>query len=53
MNKPDAGQYLILEAGVRSGDEGTVRLAAQLAGVAPCPQCDYITTHCRCQDTRS
>lgn len=38
----------LVMAGLKSGDEGTARLAAQLAGVPACPRCEHITRHCKC-----
>jgi hypothetical protein len=45
----DAGGRALLNAAATSGDEGAVRLAAQLAGVAPCEGCDYLPSHCKCK----
>lgn len=39
---------ILLIAACKSGDEGTIRLAAQLSGAAPCERCDYIRFACRC-----
>lgn len=48
----DAADLLLLEAGARSGDLGTLALAAQLAGVPACDHCGYRKEHCRCgEDT--
>lgn len=44
----DAAGRIILAAGLASGDEGTARLAAQLAGVPPCPVCNFRKEYCRC-----
>jgi hypothetical protein len=41
-------QCQMLKAAARSGDEGTIRLAAQLAGCLPCLTCDFIQSACRC-----
>lgn len=41
-------QCQMLKAAAHSGDEGTIRLAAQLAGCLPCPTCDFIQSACRC-----
>ena len=38
----------LMAAASRSGDEGAIRLAAQLADVAPCEKCGFIRSHCRC-----
>ena len=40
----------MLSAASKSGDRGTVLLAAQLAGVAPCEKCGYVNSHCRCTE---
>ncbi|CAE6900830.1 hypothetical protein [Paraburkholderia domus] len=39
---------LLMDAAAKSGDEGTIKLAAQLGGVAPCGQCGFVNYHCRC-----
>jgi hypothetical protein len=48
--QPDYDFYakLILQAGAQSGDEGTFKLAAQLAGCPACDGCGYIKNHCKC-----
>ncbi len=38
----------LLSVAARTGDAGSIRLAAQLADAQPCPDCDFIWTHCRC-----
>lgn len=38
----------LLLAAASTGSESTMRLAAQLAGAAPCPKCDYVASACRC-----
>lgn len=45
---PDAADLSILSAGAKSGDPGTLALAAQLAGVPACSRCGYVKQHCRC-----
>lgn len=39
---------ILLSAAAQSGNEGAIRLAAQLANAQPCPKCQFIWTHCRC-----
>lgn len=38
----------MLAAAAKSGDEGTIRLAMQLADCFPCPTCDFVASACRC-----
>lgn len=38
----------MMVAAVSTGHEGTIRLAAQLAGLSPCPECGFVKEHCRC-----
>lgn len=40
---------ILLTAASKSGDPGTIRLAAILAGAAPCETCGYIHDMCRCE----
>lgn len=40
---------VFLSAAAKSGHEGTIRLAAQLAGVQPCKKCGFVWNHCRCK----
>ena len=47
---PLAKQMLV--AAASTGHEGTIRLAAQLAGVSPCPVCGFAKQHCRCAEPR-
>lgn len=49
----DAYQNLVLNAGASSGHLGTLKLAAQLAGVPACENCNYIKTHCRCGEKQN
>lgn len=42
---------VLMDAAAKSGDEGAIRLAAQLAGVAPCAKCGFVNYHCRCAPT--
>jgi hypothetical protein len=44
----DVIAWALLMAAAKSGDEGTIRLAAQLAGAAPCEKCGFVNVHCRC-----
>lgn len=44
----DGYDRLLLTAGAESGDPGAMSLAAQLAGVPPCPKCQYRKEFCRC-----
>lgn len=37
-----------LMAQVAADAPHALRLAAQLFGCAPCPECDYIQDHCKC-----
>lgn len=46
--KPHSMAREMLMAAASTSDEGTVRLAAQLAGVPPCPKCGFIKSRCRC-----
>jgi hypothetical protein len=39
---------ILMTAAAKSGNEGAMRLAAQLAGAAPCEKCGYVNFHCRC-----
>jgi hypothetical protein len=39
----------MLNAAMSTGNEGTIRLAAQLANVPPCPNCGFVEQHCRCE----
>jgi len=39
----------MLTAAAFAGHEGTLRLAAQLAGASPCPKCGFVKQHCRCE----
>lgn len=39
---------LLMEAAAKSGDEGAIKLAAQLAGAGPCEKCGFVNYHCRC-----
>lgn len=39
---------IFMGAAMLSGNEGAIRLAAQLAGAEPCTDCGYIWNHCRC-----
>ncbi len=48
-----AWQIVLMTAAARSGDPGTIRLAAQLAGCPACEQCGYVKTACRCSTTSS
>ena len=43
-----ATAFVLLGAASKSGDEGAMRLAAQLAGAAPCEVCGYVNFKCRC-----
>lgn len=36
---------LFLAAALKSGNDGAIRLAAQLAGVKPCEKCGYVWNH--------
>jgi hypothetical protein len=47
-SEPAWWQSMMLAAAAKSGDAGTIRLAAQLAGCLPCPDCDFIKSACRC-----
>lgn len=47
-DKPDVVGRCLLNAAFNSGDEGAIRLAAQLIGEAPCPDCDYRKEYCKC-----
>lgn len=38
----------LLSAAAKSGDAGAIKLAAQLADVAPCEQCGFVNYRCRC-----
>jgi hypothetical protein len=38
----------LLSAASKSGHAGAIKLAAQLAGAAPCDSCGYVNFHCRC-----
>jgi len=40
----------MLVAASKSGDPGTIELAAQLAGVAPCEICGFAPAGCHCYD---
>lgn len=42
----DASQ--LLAAASKSAAPGAIELAAQLAGVPPCPDCGFVKQHCRC-----
>lgn len=48
--EPDAFQIMIAMAGLKSGNEGAIKLAFQLAGVQvqSCETCGYIANKCRC-----
>jgi hypothetical protein len=46
-------QREIALAGLKSGHEGTIRLAFQLAGIKACPECDFIAQHCKCESKPS
>ena len=48
QKKLDAGDRVILEAGIRSGDIGAATLAAQLAGVPACDRCYFRKEFCKC-----
>lgn len=39
----------LLSAAAKSGDDGTISLAAQLAGVSPCVVCGYVHYKCKCK----
>lgn len=39
---------LFMSAAMKSGNEGAIRLAAQLANAQPCEKCDFIWNKCRC-----
>lgn len=39
---------LLLSAASKSGNEGAIRFAAQLAGATQCHGCGYVNFHCRC-----
>lgn len=45
---PGWWQAKMLAAAASTGDEGTIKLAAQLAGCLPCPDCDFVKSACRC-----
>lgn len=40
---------VLMQAAAKSGDPGSISLAAQLAGAAPCKDCGYVNFKCRCQ----
>lgn len=44
----DTFARVLLSAASRSGDPGTISLAAQLAGVPPCQGCGFREKFCRC-----
>lgn len=48
VKQPNAADLMILAAGAASGDPGTFKLAAQLAGVPACDGCGYRKEFCRC-----
>lgn len=37
-----------MAAAIRSGDSGTILLAAYLSNAEPCTVCGFIWSHCRC-----
>ena len=41
----------LLSEAAKSGHAGTMKLAAQLAGVPACEGCGYVKQHCRCAPT--
>lgn len=41
-------QVRLLSKAAKAGGEPGLRLVAQLIGAAPCPVCDYIKSHCKC-----
>lgn len=45
----DASVPVLLAAAAKGGDQGTIELAAQLLGAAPCPVCGFVQTSCRCE----
>jgi len=51
VRAPPVKEYALafLTAAARSGDEGTIRLAAHLTGAEPCEGCGFIWNHCRCK----
>jgi hypothetical protein len=48
--KEPVGVATLLRAALSSGNEGTIRLAAQLGGVQPCKVCDFVWYRCRCSE---
>jgi hypothetical protein len=38
----------LMNAAARSGNEGVIWLAAQLAGAEPCKTCGFVWNHCKC-----
>jgi len=48
MNGSQLFAMLVL-ARVAAENPAALRLAAQLLGVAPCPNCDFVKEHCRCE----
>lgn len=47
--KIDAFDFMMMDAAAKSGNKESIRLAAQLAGIAPCEKCDFIKGNCQCQ----
>lgn len=44
-----AADLLLLRRLQLGGSEASFRLAAQLFGVPPCPVCDFVIQHCKCE----
>lgn len=49
QTQADTDALALVMAHVAINAPHAVRLTAQMLGTQPCPRCDYIMQHCRCE----